>query len=203
MRLTEKEFKGMNSAVRRLLQRTIEFPLFRKMGLTAAQRDILEIGCGSGYGAVLLTTLSPRSYIGVDLMPEQITLAQKRQLAGAEFMLGDVTDTSCFLDVTKDIVVIFGVLHHIPEWRSVIQACHRILRPDGQLFVEEPDGRLMAGAQHLWPDAHPKDAFFQLEELEAQLVATGFTVFARRWAMGMGFYGAQKSMSAQAHSIAA
>ena len=196
MKLTEQEFKGMNSAVRRFLQRTIEFPLFRKMGLIAAQRDILEIGCGSGYGAVLLATLSPRSYVGVDLMPEQIALAQKRQLAGAEFMLGDVTDASCFLDATKDVVMVFGVLHHIPEWRSVIQACHRILRPGGQLFVEEPDERLMAGAQRLWPNAHPKEAFFELQEMEAHLVATGFAVFERRWAMGMGFYGAQKSVSA-------
>jgi SAM-dependent methyltransferase len=193
MRLTKLEFKSMNSAARRLLQRTIEFPLLRKMGLTAAQRDILEIGCGSGYGAALLATLSPRSYVGVDLMPEQIALAQKRQLAGAEFMIGDVTDTRFFLDASKDIVVIFGVLHHIPEWRAVIQACHRILRPDGQLFVEEPDGRMMAVVHRLLPDTHPKEAFFQLEELEAQLVTAGFTVFERRWAMGLGLYGARKS----------
>jgi len=202
-RLTEQEFNSMNSAARRFLQRTVEFPLFRRMGLNATQRDVLEIGCGSGYGAVLLSTLSPRSYVGVDLMPEQIALAQRRQLAGAEFILGDVTDASCFLDATKDVVVVFGVLHHIPEWRSVVQACHRILRPEGQLFVEEPDERLMAGAGRLWPDAHPKDALFRLQELEAHLVGTGFTVHTRRWAMGMGFYGAQKSGSAQVPSIAA
>ena len=192
MRLTEQEFQAMNSAARRFLQRTVEFPIFRKMGLTGQACDILEIGCGSGYGAVLLASFSPRSYIGLDLMPEQIALAQQRQLAGAEFMLRDASDLICFPDETKDIVVIFGVLHHMPEWRTVIQECQRVLRQGGKLFVEEPDGRLMAGAQHLFPKAHPKEALFQLRELEENLVAKGFTVLERRWAFGLGFYCGQK-----------
>ncbi len=200
MRLSDKEFRAMNSAARRFLQRTVEFPLFRKMGLTDERRDILEIGCGSGYGAVLLATLSPRSYIGVDIMPEQIALAQKRQLARAEFMLRDATDLSCFPDETKDIAVIFGILHHVPPWRTVIQECHRVLRKGGELFVEEPDGRFMAGVQRLFPEAHPKEAFFQLRDLEAHLEAQGFTILERRWAFGFGFYCAQKPMAAKANA---
>jgi ubiquinone/menaquinone biosynthesis C-methylase UbiE len=192
MRLTDREFRAMNSGARRFLQRTVEFPLFRKMGLTDAQCDILEIGCGSGYGAVLLATLSPRSYVGVDIMPEQIALAQKRQLANAAFMLRDATDLSCFPDETKDIVVIFGILHHIPQWRAVIRECHRVLRQGGKVFVEEPDERLMAGAQRLLPDAHPRDALFRLRDLEGYLSANGFIVLERRWAFAMGFFCAQK-----------
>jgi ubiquinone/menaquinone biosynthesis C-methylase UbiE len=185
----------MNSAARRFLQRTVEFPLFRKMGLTDEHRDILEIGCGSGYGTVLLAALSPQSYVGVDIMPEQIALAQKRQLAHAEFMLRDATDLSCFPDETKDIAVIFGILHHIPQWRTVIQECYRVLRQGGKLFVEEPDGRLMASGQRLFPETHPKEAFFQLRELEENLEAKGFTVLERRWAFGLGFYCAQKLLT--------
>ena len=119
----------MNSTVRRFLQRTVEFPLFRQMGLTDEQRDILEIGCGSGYGAVLLAALAPRSYIGIDLMPEQIDLAQQRHLAQAEFRVQDATDLSCFAAETKDIVVVFGMLHHIPNgqplFKNVIAFCDR------------------------------------------------------------------------------
>ena len=203
MRLSDHEFQAMNSAARRFLQRTVEFPLFRKMGLAAEQRDVLEIGCGSGYGAVLLATLSPRSYVGVDLMPEQIALAQKRQLAGAEFMLRDATDLSCFPEAAKDITVIFGILHHVPAWRAVIREIRRVLRPGGKLFVEEPDGRLMAGAQRLFPEAHPKEALFQLQDLEAHLEATGLTVLERRWAFGFGFYCAQRPGAAEAGPVAA
>lgn len=203
MRLSNKEFRAMNSAGRRFLQRTIEFPLFRKMGLTDPQCDILEIGCGSGYGAVLLATLSPRSYVGVDIMPEQIALAQKRQLAHAEFMLRDATDLSCFPEETKDIAVIFGILHHVPQWRTVIQECHRVLRRSGKLFVEEPDGRLMVIAQRLFPGTHPKEAFFQLRDLEQHMEAKRFTIRERRWAYGLGFYCAQKSAMAEANHLTA
>ena len=195
MRLSDGEFRAMNSAPRRFLQRTVEIPLFRKMGLTDKQLDILEIGCGSGYGAVLLKTLCPRSYVGIDIMPEQIELARKRQLVKAEFVLRDATDLSFFPHETKDVVVIFGILHHIPQWRTVIRECHHVLRPGGKLFVEEPDGRLMAGVQRLFPGTHPKEAFFQLRDLEDHLEAEGFTIRERRRAIGLGFYCALKPVT--------
>jgi ubiquinone/menaquinone biosynthesis C-methylase UbiE len=182
----------MNSAIRRFAQRTVEFPLLQKMGLTDTQCDILEIGCGSGYGAVLLVTLSPRSYIGVDLMSEQIALAQKRQLPNAEFMVRDATDLSCFPNETKDIVVIFGILHHIPQWRAVTQEGHRVLRPGGKLFLEEPDENLMAGVYRLFPGTHPQEAFFTLQVLEEHLKTIGFFILEKRRAFGMGFYSARK-----------
>jgi ubiquinone/menaquinone biosynthesis C-methylase UbiE len=81
--------------------------------LTGQEGDILEIGCGSGYGAVLLSELRPKSYVGIDLMPEQIALAHQRRLPNAEFMVQDAAQLP-FADESKDVVVIFGVLHHIP-----------------------------------------------------------------------------------------
>jgi ubiquinone/menaquinone biosynthesis C-methylase UbiE len=115
----------MNNPFRRWLHRTVEFPTFRQMGLTVQGQDILEIGCGSGYGAALLLTLCPRTYIGIDLMPEQIALARQRGLPGAEFVVGDASHLTGIPDGSKDTVVIFGVLHHIPPWREVLQECYR------------------------------------------------------------------------------
>jgi len=65
----------MNSPLRRFFHRRIEFPLFRLVGLRVEGQDVLEVGCGTGYGAELLAKLGPRSYLGVDLMPEMIELA--------------------------------------------------------------------------------------------------------------------------------
>jgi SAM-dependent methyltransferase len=76
----------------------------------------LEIGCGSGYGAALLLTLNPRSYTGIDLMPEQIALAQQRQLPKARFLLQDASDLAPFADASQDTVVIFGVLRGTAKW---------------------------------------------------------------------------------------
>jgi ubiquinone/menaquinone biosynthesis C-methylase UbiE len=176
-RLCGAEFKAVNSFWRRLLQRRIEFPIFRRLGLNGLGLDILEVGCGSGYGAVLLSGLKPRSYVGIDLMPEMIDLALKRKdVPHADFRLMDAADMRLIPDANKDVVVIFDILHHIPRWREVLSECGRVLRPGGALFLEEPG----ASALRLWDFflnwGHPKDAMFAWRELEARLNAVGFTV---------------------------
>jgi ubiquinone/menaquinone biosynthesis C-methylase UbiE len=180
MRLIEAEFRAINSPMRRLLHRYLEFPLFKLLGLKGQDQDILEVGCGTGYGAVLLSTLCPRSYVGIDLMPEMIEMARKQPcLENAEFHVMDAAEMGAFPDVSKDMVVIFDILHHIPEWRRVVQECHRVLKPGGKMFLEEPS----ATAIRLW-DAifhwdHPKDALFSRRELEDHLRDVGFTIKRR------------------------
>lgn len=191
MRLSNIEFKAMNNAARRALQRTVEFPLFKRMGLTGQECAILEIGCGSGYGGVLLGKLRPKSYVGIDLMPEQIALAHQRRLPNAEFMVQDAAQLR-FTDESKDVVVIFGVLHHIPVWRKVVSEIYRVLRPGGRFFVEEPDGAVVAKFDRVFAWGHAPDALFLLSDFERFLQATGFALLGQRYMMGFGWYHARK-----------
>ena len=193
MKLSDKEFRAMNNPARQFLQRTVEFPLFKSMGLTGEQQDILEIGCGSGYGATLLDTLNPGSYVGIDVMPEQIALAQQLQLPDALFMVRDAADLSCFADASKDVIVIFGVLHHIPPWREVLAECFRVLRPGGRLFLEEPGGEFIEFFDQLFHWGHPSGGF-RLKELEHYLTRVGFTICKKRWICGFGVYHAEKML---------
>jgi len=90
MRLSDAEFRAMNGGLRRFLHRRVEFPALVRLGLAeGAGRDVLELGCGNGFGAELIARLRPRSYTGIDVMPEQIALAERRRLAGARFRVGD------------------------------------------------------------------------------------------------------------------
>jgi ubiquinone/menaquinone biosynthesis C-methylase UbiE len=79
-RLSDNEFKAMNRGPRQLLQRWWEFPMLKRFGVPITGQDVLEVGCGSGYGAQLLATLKPKSYVGFDFMEEQLSLARKRLL---------------------------------------------------------------------------------------------------------------------------
>ena len=148
--------------------------------MKATGQDILEVGCGVGYGAVLISTLHPRSYVGIDLMPEMIDLAKKQSgLENAEFCVMDAADMGEFPDQSRDVVVIFDILHHIPEWRQVLRECHRVLRVGGKLFLEEPS----ATAIRLWDTIfhwnHPTDALFSRRELEDRLREVGFVINRR------------------------
>ena len=46
MKLSQREFDAMNNPIRRWLQRMIEYPNFKRMGLQTTDLDVLEIGCG-------------------------------------------------------------------------------------------------------------------------------------------------------------
>lgn len=179
MRLTDSEFRGMNTRIRRFFQRRLEFPVFRWLGLSGQDQEILEIGCGSGYGAVLLSQLQPRSYVGIDLMPEMVELARQRILPNAEFLVMDASNLSHFPDASKDLVVIFGILHHIPAWRDVLEECHRVLRPGGKMFLEEPSARAVRIWDFFFRWNHPREAMFNRMELENQLRRVGFSLSGR------------------------
>ena len=190
MKLSEKEFKAMNDPFRQFLQRKIEFPLFQRLGLVEQNQDMLEIGCGSGYGAELLSTLHPTSYIGVDLMGEQINLAKKRDILGAIFKVQDASNLMEIPDSSKDTVVIFGVLHHIPSWREVLSECHRVLRRGGRVFIEEPDGKFVAFWDQIFDWGH--GTAFTLKEFEHHSAQLGFSICKKKWLLGFGIYCLEK-----------
>src|SRR5436190_14289535 len=139
MKLSDIEFRAMDSWWRRWGQEYFEIPLFGRMGLDIRNKDLLEIGCGNGYGAYLIHQRAPRSYIGLDVMEEQIEKARKRY-PYINFLIQDATDLSQFGEASQDVVIIFGVLHHIPEWRKVIGEVQRVLKPGGSFFIEESRG---------------------------------------------------------------
>ena len=190
MRLSNIEFKAMNNPVRRFFQKHLEFRNFRWMGLTDKNKNILEVGCGSGYGAVLLSTLQPTSYIGIDLMPEQIELTAQWHLPRYEFKVMDASDMKDISSNSKDIIVIFGIIHHIPQWREVVSECRRVLTSGGKLFVEEPNGHIIRKFDRIFHWGHP-DSEFNLIDFEKELVKNGFNIVRSRRILGFGTYCAQ------------
>jgi ubiquinone/menaquinone biosynthesis C-methylase UbiE len=179
MKLDKKEFRAMNNPVRRFVQRAFEYPCFRRFGLMEHGRDILEIGCGSGYGAFLLNKRHPKSYVGIDIMPEQIALAKQYDLPGYEFFVMDASDLSAFGNDSKDIIVDFGILHHVEGWELALEECNRVLRKGGRIFVEEPSTVLLSWWDRLFHWNHPKDAMFGLDRFEKKLSELGLVVERR------------------------
>jgi ubiquinone/menaquinone biosynthesis C-methylase UbiE len=195
MKLSNAELKAMNGSIRQFLHRRVEFPLLVRMGLhESAGRDVVELGCGNGLGAELIAGLGPRSYVGIDVMPEQIALAQERNLSVARFLVGDASAVE-LPDSCADVVVILGILHHVERWREAIAECRRLLRPGGALVVEEPDAALLRGWNRVLHWNHPQ-AGFSLAGVERELQEGGMRL-ERRWKLP-GVFGAYRARMASA-----
>jgi ubiquinone/menaquinone biosynthesis C-methylase UbiE len=94
--------------------------------------DYLELGCGGGHVTRFMATECGLECMGTDLDPEMVEVARSRSkdTGHVRFMTADATDLP-FEDGTFDLVLSFGILHHIREWPRVMEEVSRVLRPGG------------------------------------------------------------------------
>ncbi len=137
------------SAVQRHLDDYVGFTFVDQVlpfvtGRLQAGARLLDIG--SGFGSfVLAARQAGLDAQGVEIAPFEVEYARRR-LASARpndrgeevFLLGDILTLQNPWG-TFDAVTAWNVLEHIPDYRRVLGACHRLLRPAGWLWVICPN----------------------------------------------------------------
>ncbi|WP_163802182.1 class I SAM-dependent methyltransferase [Mycolicibacterium sediminis] len=167
----------INSPPRRWLQRFYEVPvLLRLGGRIPPGSTALEIGCGSGYGSQLVLQQFGASRIdALDLDPMMIDRAQRRLTPFGDqvtLVRGSATDLRAALDAgddSYDAVFDFGIVHHIPKWRTAVAEAARVLAPGGRFYFEEVTAHALNRLTYQRLFDHPTDDRFTAEQFLDEL----------------------------------
>lgn len=196
MLMNRVETALVNSPPRRWLQRFGELPwLDRLGGGVPPDARVLEIGCGSGYGTqLLLERFEPARVDAIDLDPAMITRARRRlarfgdQVRLAQGSATDLRTTLDAADDSYDVVVDFGIVHHVPDWRAALDEVARVLRPAGKFVFEEVTAKALATRTYRLLFDHPEHDRFTADEFIVALRERGLDVGERIRTIRGGHY---------------
>jgi len=108
---------------------------------SAQGKEVLDIACGTGYGAPIFAAAGVKGYRGMDISAEAIEMAETRYRVSPKisFMLGDACRLEGIEDGTIDVVVSFETIEHLADPRRFLAGLRRVLVPGGTLIVSTPN----------------------------------------------------------------
>ena len=109
----------------------------------AEGRRALDAGCGTGYGSAELAQ-SAITVTGLDVATEPIAFARATYpIPGLHFVVSSC-EALPFPPNSFDLVVAFEVIEHLPDHRSFVQECARVLTHHGLFIVSSPNKKYYA-----------------------------------------------------------
>lgn len=100
-------------------------------------RDVLDAGCGVGYGSAYLAETA-RRVVGVDIDADAIDYARERYAArNVEFVHADVTALP-LADASFDVACSFEAIEHVRDPEALVAELRRVVRVDGVCVLSTP-----------------------------------------------------------------
>ncbi len=110
--------------------------VYLQLRALCAGRDVLEAGCGEGYGADLIAAAA-RQVIAVDY--DAAAVAHVRVRYPRVQVLAANLASLPLPDASVDVVVNFQVIEHLWDQPQFVTECLRVLRPGGLLLMSTPN----------------------------------------------------------------
>ena len=137
---------------------------YRWAAAAADGKEVLDAGCGAGYGSAILADAGAARVVGLDNDTAAVTKAASlygdRDLV--EFLEGDLHELP-FEDSSFDLVVCFEAIEHLERQETALDELRRVLDDDGHLLLSSPN-------RYEFPPGNPHHVHeYTPEELERVL----------------------------------
>jgi SAM-dependent methyltransferase len=148
--------------------------VYERLAPHCTDRDVLEAGCGEGYGADLIATVA-RRVIALDY-DDAVVAHVRARYPRVQAVQGNLAELP-LPDSSVDVVVNFQVIEHLWDQAGFIAECARVLRPTGLELMSTPNRITFSPGRDI-----PINPFHTRElsagELTGLLTGGGFTVDA-------------------------
>lgn len=125
----------------------------------AADKDVLDIASGEGYGSALLAMVA-RSVVGVDIDEASVRYAGSRYTAmNLTFRSGSATQIP-IADASIDLIASFETIEHLVEHERMFAEFKRVLRPAGRLIISSPNKLIYSDARAYTNPYHVRELYF-------------------------------------------
>lgn len=103
-----------------------------------AQKRVLDIACGEGYGSWLLKQWGAKQVVGVDIAEKAIDSAQRHfSTAGIEFICADAESILC--DEAFDLIISLETIEHVSDQHQFLSQLKKLLAPNGVIILSCPN----------------------------------------------------------------
>ena len=144
--------------------------VYQRLAARCAGREVLEAGCGEGYGADLIAGVA-RRVVAVDYDEAAVAHVRSRY-PSVDVMQANLAKLP-LPDASVDVVVNFQVIEHLWDQAQFVAECARVLRPEGLLMVSTPNRITFSpGRDTPINPFHTRE--LNADELTALLVDAGF-----------------------------
>jgi O-antigen biosynthesis protein len=143
-------------------------------------KAVLDIACGSGYGASLLKDAGASRVIGVDIHPETIALCKREHVRDdLEFAVGDIATFRA--DCPVELITCFETIEHTRDYEEGLKNLNRNLKGGGVLLISTPN-RMLTSPRATKLSDPPRNPYhtqeFLLGEISDLLSSSGFRIEA-------------------------